>query len=424
MQVITADVVLAGPDLAPVEQGAVLVDGERVAWVGRAADLSPDRYPADTPVRALGPVTVLPGLIDCHVHLAFDGGPAPVTRMLAEDDARLVALMTRNARRLLSVGVTTARDLGDRGYLGVAVRDAIADGTLRGPRLLAAGPPLTVTGGHCWFMGGEVDTEQDVRRTVRRHHKRGVDLVKVMSTGGFMTEGSAPWFAQFEPAEVRAAVEEAHRVGKRVAAHVHGVVGIERALDAGVDTLEHCTFVHADGSRRLVPELADRIAASAAYVSPTWNLLLPLFQEWLPDREYVLEPLHRHGARIIAGTDAGIDHVPHHGFVESLLAMASSGLPNVEVLTAATSRAAEALGLATVTGALTEGLSADLIAVGGDPRHDLAALHDLRLVLARGEPFSPDPLPPIRPLRREDLPAFAFTAPGAGAPPPPETQTA
>jgi len=424
MQVITADLVLAGPELAPVERGAVLVDGDRIAWVGRAADLSPDRYPADTPVLALGPATVLPGLIDCHVHLAFDGGPAPVARMRAEDDARQVALMTRNARRLLSVGVTTARDLGGRGYLGVSVRDAIADGTLRGPRLLTAGPPLTVTGGHCWFMGAEADGEQEVRRMVRRHHKHGVDLIKIMSTGGFMTEGSAPWFAQFEPAEVRAAVEEAHRVGKRVAAHVHGVVGIERALEAGVDTLEHCTFVQADGSHRIVPELADRVAASAAYVSPTWNLLLPLFQEWLPEREYVLEPLYRRGARIVASTDAGIDNVPHHGFVRSLQAMASSGLPTAEVLTAATTRAAEALGLATVTGALTAGLSADLIAVGGDPRHDLAVLHDLRLVLVRGEPFSPDPLPPIPPLRRADLPGFAFTAPGADAPPPPAAQTA
>jgi len=136
-------------------------------------------------------LTVLPGLIDCHVHLAFDGGPAPVARMRAEDDARQVALMTRNARRLLSVGVTTARDLGGRGYLGVSVRDAIADGTLRGPRLLTAGPPLTVTGGHCWFMGAEADGEQEVRRMVRQHHKHGVDLIKIMSTGGFMTEGSA-----------------------------------------------------------------------------------------------------------------------------------------------------------------------------------------------------------------------------------------
>jgi imidazolonepropionase-like amidohydrolase len=164
---------------------------------------------------------------------------------------------------------------------------------------------------------------------------------------------------------------------------------------------------------------APGIAASAAYVSPTWNLLLPLFQEWLPEREYVLEPLYRRGARIVAGTDAGIDNVPHHGFVRSLQAMASSGLPTAEVLTAATRRAATALGLGGVTGALSAGLAADLIAVGGNPRHDLAALHDLRYVLARGEPFTPDPLPPIVPLRREDIPAFAFTKPAAGAPPAP-----
>ena len=252
-----------------------------------------------------------------------------------------------------------------------------------------------------------------MRGTVRRHHKHGVDLIKIMSTGGFMTEGSAPWFAQFEPAEVRAAVEEAHRVGKRVAAHVHGVVGIERALDAGVDTLEHCTFVQADGSHRIVPELADRVAASAAYVSPTWNLLLPLFQEWLPERDYVLEPLYRRGARIVASTDAGIDNVPHHGFVRSLQAMASSGLPTAEVLTAATTRAAEALGLATVTGALTAGLSADLIAVGGDPPGTIwPCCTTCGWCWPGANRSTPDPLPPIPPLRREDLPDFAFTTPG------------
>jgi imidazolonepropionase-like amidohydrolase len=340
------------------------------------------------------------------VHLALDGGPAPVARMVAENDARQVALMVASARRLLSVGVTTARDLGARGYLGVAVRDAIADGTVRGPRLLTAGSPLTITGGHCWFMGAEADTEDDVRRTVRLHHRHGVDLIKVMSTGGFMTVGSAPWHAQFDRAQHAAIVEEAHRVGKRVAAHVHGVAGIGRALDAGVDTLEHCTFVHPDGSHRVVPELADRIAASTAYVSPTWSMRIPQFMEWFPEREWALEPLHRAGARIVASTDAGIDHLPHHGFTGALRAMAAAGLPTAEVLVSATTRAATALGLDAVTGSLTPGLAADLIAVGGDPRHDLAALDDLRLVVARGEEFRPDPLPPIAPLRREDVPAY------------------
>lgn len=415
VRVLTADLVLAGRELAPVEAGAVVVEGATITWVGRRGELSPD-----LPVTALGAVTLLPGLIDCHVHLGFDGGPAPVRRMLAEDDARQVALMLAGARQLLSVGVTTARDLGARGYLAVAVREAIAAGTARGPRLLVAGPPLTVTGGHCWFMGAEVDTTDDVRRAVRRHHKHGVDLVKVMSTGGFMTPGSAPWHAQFEVEQLRAAVEEAHRVGKRVAAHAHGVAGIERALAAGVDTLEHCSFVHADGSHRIVPELADRIAASPAYVSPTWNLRMPQLQEWLGERAWQLLPLHEHGIRLVAGTDAGIDHVPHHGYVGGLRAMAGTGIPTAEVLAAATTRAASALGLDAVTGSLTAGLAADLIAVGGDPRHDLAALDDLRFVLARGREFGPDVLPEIRPLRREDVPdLFTGLAPEPGAPPPP-----
>lgn len=417
MKVLLASRVLAGPDLAAVDHGAVVLDGETIVWVGREADLSVDQYDPAAEVQALGDVTLMPGLIDSHVHLAFDGGPAPVARMMAENDAQQVALMLRSARELLSVGVTTARDLGARGYLDVAVRDAIAAGTARGPRMLTAGAPLTVTGGHCWFMGGEVDTEDDVRRTVRRHHKMGVDLIKVMSTGGFMTAGSAPWFAQFQTEQVRAAVDEAHRVGKRVAAHAHGVEGIERALSAGVDTLEHCSFVHTDGTHTVVPELADRIAASASYVSPTCNFRMSEMRALMPEREFALPELYRRGVKIIASTDAGIDNCPHYGFVGGLLAMQEMGLPVKEVLTAATTRAAEALGLGREVGQLTAGFTADLIAVAGDPRHDLAALHALRLVVSRGVPFTPDLLPPIEPLPAGFASAFTqgHTAPDAYA---------
>jgi imidazolonepropionase-like amidohydrolase len=147
--------------------------------------------------------TIMPGLIDSHVHLAFDGGPNPAARMRAETGEQQLMLMLRSARELLGVGVTTARDLGSRGYLAVAVRDAIAAGLARGPRLVVAACPITVTGGHCWFMGGEADSEDDLRHLVRTHHKNGADLIKVMSTVGFMTSGSAPWYAQFTTAQAR-----------------------------------------------------------------------------------------------------------------------------------------------------------------------------------------------------------------------------
>jgi len=398
MTVLLADQVLAGPDLVPIGRGAVVVDGDRIVWVGREADLSADLHDPVTERHHLGDVTLMPGLLDAHVHLGFDGGPAPVARMMGQSDGQQVALMLRNARELLSVGVTTARDLGARGYLDVVVRDAIADGTARGPRLLTAGSPLTVTGGHCWFMGGEVDTEDQVRHLVREHHKNRVDLIKVMSTGGYMTPGSAPWFAQFDQRHLEAAVEEAHRVGKRVAAHALGVEGIERALIAGVDTLEHCFFVHADGTHRVVPELADRIAASGAVVSPTCNLRLGEMRGLAPEHDFAIPELHRRGVRMIASTDAGITNTPHHGYVGGLLALEGMGLSRDEVLVAATTHAADALGLREVTGQLTAGFSADVIAAGGDVRGDLSRLRDLRLVLAQGCRFAPDPLPVIDPL--------------------------
>ena len=325
MKVLLADRVLAGSDLATIDHGAVILDGDTIVWVGREADLSADQYDVDADVQWLGDVTLMPGLIDAHVHLAFDGGPTPVKRMMAENDAQQVALMLRSARELLSVGVTTARDLGARGYLDIAVRDAIADGTARGPRMLTAGPAITVTGGHCWFMGAEVDSVAEMRQMVRRHHKAGVDVIKLMSTGGNMTPGSAPWHAQFTTEELRVAVDEAHRLNKLVAAHAHGTEGIRRALEAGVDTLEHCSFQTPDGIGAVDPELADRIAAAEVYVSPTCNFRMSEFRVLMPDRHFAVGELYRRGAKIIASTDSGIDHPPTTGTSEGSSRSPSSG---------------------------------------------------------------------------------------------------
>jgi imidazolonepropionase-like amidohydrolase len=375
--------------------GGVLVDQDKIAWVGPAGEFPAAEFPGAQNVR-LGDVTIMPGLIDAHVHLGFDGGPDPARRMMAEDDAHQVALMLHSARELLSVGVTTARDLGARDYLGPAVRDVIADGTARGPRILTAASPITVTGGHCWFMGGEADSIDDIRRLVRRHHKYGADLIKVMSTGGYMTAGSAPWYAQFEEDQLRVIVEEAHRVGKRVAAHAHGVEGIRRAFDAGATTLEHCTFSRADGSRAVDAELADRIAASDSYVSPTINHMIPHIIEATGGKlTFALSELYQRGCKIIVGTDAGVDNNPHYGYPSALAAMVKLGMSNDAVINSATSLAAEALGISELTGRIAAGLDADLIAVGGDPRTDLAVLSDLRLVVSRGVEFTPDPIPEL-----------------------------
>src|SRR5581483_544893 len=230
MRALRAARLFDGADPTLVEHPLVLIED------GRIAAVHPGRRepPPGTEMVDLGDVTLLPGLIDTHVHLGFDAGRTPVARMLADDDTVLVLRMRRAARRALAAGITTVRDLGDRGYLGLALRDWFRAGEESGPEIVAAGPPITVTGGHCHFMGGEADGEIEVRRAVRARVKQGVDVIKIMATGGQMTPGTNPLAAQYTVAELSAAAEEAHRLGRTITAHAHGVAGIAAAVEAGV----------------------------------------------------------------------------------------------------------------------------------------------------------------------------------------------
>ncbi|MGH3289582.1 MAG: amidohydrolase family protein [Streptosporangiaceae bacterium] len=373
-----------------VADGAVVVGDRELEWAGPAAAL-PDQY-ATWPRTDYPGATILPGLIDSHVHLGFDGGPDPAARMRAETDEQQLVLMLRSARDLLGVGVTTARDLGGRSFLAVVVRQAIAAGEARGPRLVVAGPAATVTGGHCWFMGGEADSEDDLRRIVRTHHKHGADLIKVMATGGFMTSGSAPWYAQFTTEQLAVIVAEARRVDMAVAAHAHGLEGIRRAVAAGVSTIEHCSWVTETNEREFSESVAADMAERGIIVCPTINVNAPYVTELtgIAVGENVRR-MWEMGVRMIAGTDAGIDNTPHHQYAGGLAAMVSLlGFSPAAVIAMATTEAAAALGLGAVTGRLAPGYEADLIVVDGDPLADIAALGRLRRVVARGRDYVPD----------------------------------
>jgi imidazolonepropionase-like amidohydrolase len=386
-EVLTAPRVITGDET--VTDGAVVIGDRTVDWVGPAEAL-PAEYVA-LPRMDYPGSTIMPGLIDSHVHLGFDGGPNPVARMRGETDEQQLVLMLHSARQLLGVGVTTARDLGARAYLDVVVRDAIAAGLARGPRMVVAARPITVTGGHCWFMGAEADSEDDLRRMVRTHHKHGADLIKVMSTGGFMTTGSAPWYTQFTAAQLAVIVEEAGRVDKPVAAHVHGIEGIRQAVEVGVTTLEHCSFVTETNERRFDEPLAARIAEQKIFVCPTINVNAPYVAELtgIVVGEHV-KTMHEMGVRIIAGTDAGIDNTPHHQYVGALEYLVTLGFRPGQVLAMATTEAAAALGVDAITGRLAPSYEADLIVVDGDPRTDITVLGKLRRVIARGRDYRPD----------------------------------
>src|SRR4051812_44325800 len=240
---ISAGHVLIGPAGEQLSDGAVLVEGREIIAVGPKRQV--ERLTAlETPRMDHPDGTIMPGLIDCHVHLAFNAGPDPKDALEGMTDAQLVLTMAGRARQLLETGVTTVRDLGDWHRLTVPLRAATAEGQIPGPRILAATTPLTSRGGHCAFLGGEVDDEHSIRELVRTNAAAGADLIKVMATGGHLTpSGPSMWDPQFTTEQLKIAVDQAHQLGLPVAAHAHATDGIAAAIQAGADTIEHCTWL-------------------------------------------------------------------------------------------------------------------------------------------------------------------------------------
>jgi imidazolonepropionase-like amidohydrolase len=301
-----------------------------------------------------------------------------------------------NSRKLVAAGVTTARDLGCRSFLDVLLRHAIEDGLVVGPHLLVATRPITITGGHCWFMGGEADTQKDIRRVARENLRAGADCLKVMVTGGRQTPNSPPmWAAQYSAADLRIIVAEAAARGKHVAAHCPGTAGIRAAAEAGVQTIEHCSFRTTGdiGSGGVEPDILKIMLDNNVSVCPTFAGAFRRYADSLGNAvlEEVLERvsiMHTAGIRIVAGTDSGINLQGlgnrADDYVAGLEMLREAGLSTAQVIASATADAADALGLTAVAGRLATGLRADLIVVRGDPLQKLAALRDLRLVLVSG----------------------------------------
>ncbi len=365
--------------------GSVLIDGALIAQ--GSADESPHR------AIDIEGCTVIPGLIEGHAHLCFNAGANWRAVYDADSPESMLLRMTGVARRMVEAGLTTVRDLGAPTELAVGLRDAIAEGLVVGPSLLVAGAPITTTAGHCYFIGGEADGELAVRVAVRERVKAGVDWIKVMASGGNMTPGSNVNAAQYTVEELSAVVEEAHRLGTRVAAHCHGIEGIKVAVAAQVDTLEHCSFQTPDGAQK-DDRLIEEIARHGIVVSPTVSVGLEQSrgtERW--DRRAALtSALFEAGCEVMMSTDCGIPRVPHESLAGGMRVLADlTGLSAIETLKLATSTSARLLALDD-RGVIEAGRRADLLVVEGDPTEDLGALERVRHVIVNGAIVSAQPI--------------------------------
>jgi imidazolonepropionase-like amidohydrolase len=260
----------------------VLVEGDNISAVGSQKDLGSGEAPGD--VVDLSDKYVLPGLINSHAHLCMPADGTPLAALSTETNEIWLLTAARNARKALMSGVTTVRDCGDRDGLIFQLRRAIEKGLTEGPRIVQSGSFITMTGGHAYQEGREVDGVEEIVKAVRQSFKEGADFIKVMATGGG-TPGTYPEFASFSVPELSAAVETAHRIGKTVAAHCRGIPGICNAIEAGIDHIEHACFELPEFVLQFDPAIADRIAASGIYVTPTIQLYRDMVNDLIEKQE-------------------------------------------------------------------------------------------------------------------------------------------
>jgi imidazolonepropionase-like amidohydrolase len=331
--------------------------------------------------------TVLPGLIDTHVHLGADSEVGALDRLPGYSPEQLDAVIEESLDRQLRAGVTTVRDLGDHQWSVIDQRDRHRQ------RVLGSGPPITSKQGHCWSMGGEACGEENLRRAVRERAERRVDVVKIMASGGFATPGTNVGECQFTEHELRVVVEEAHSHGLPVTAHAHSLASAQQAVAAGVDGIEHLTCL-TDRGMQVPPDLLDALAEADITVCHTLGITQepPPFikQAWekagmsYAGKVSMAGLMYDHGVRTVAGTDGGIAYGKGHGIIAySVADLVKGGVPNAAALAAATSQAAKALSVS--KGVLRPGWDADIIAVQGDPMRDISALHNVTTVIIGGQ---------------------------------------
>ena len=379
-----------------LENQAIVIEDGKIVSVG--PDSNSPAAPGVTTI-SLPNSTVLPGLIDSHVHLTGDLKNIGY-RSLGISLPRATLTGARNARATLDAGFTTVRNVGAEGFSDVALRDAINDGDIPGPRMLVSGPLLGITGGHCdnnllpWeyhvSQDGVADGVEAVQHKVRENIKYGADLIKICATGGVLSKGDDPQASQFTLEEMKAIVADAHRLGRKVAAHAHGAQGILWATEAGVDSIEHGSFINDEAiaamkrhGTYLVPTLylADWFTENAESLHVPADIIAK-GRAVMPAARKNVAHAFASGVKVAFGTDAAV--YPHGLNAREFAVMVKLGLTPLQAIQAATINAADLLGWSDKVGAVEPGKWADLIAVDENPLQNVTALEHVKLVMKGG----------------------------------------
>ena len=394
--VLTGATLIDGKGGAPLQNAAVYIKGERIAWVGSAADLPAEARDAER-IDAAGK-WLLPGLIDAHIHICYNGSDSVFT-LLEKHRDDLVLEAVEICERTLSQGVTTIRDVGGEQYIEMSLRNAINRGFIRGPRMKLSGRVISMTGGHAHFIAREADGPHEMRKAAREQIKAGADLVKLMATGGSATPGQDIHASQLTVEEIAAVTEVAHMMGRPVAAHCHGTGGIRNCMLGGVDTIEHGTYLDEDTADMMVANGAALVLTvgvgnpdlESYPLSPVQQAdaerRKPMIEQGVQQIRKTIALARSKGVFLGCGTDAGGNPLAPHQFAmaRELELLVENDLTALEAISIGTRNNAEILRWADEIGTVEAGKYADLLLLNADPLVDIRNLRDIAAVYKGGE---------------------------------------
>lgn len=377
-----------------IGEGLIIVEDRKIIYAGSAnSDFSRSDLETDGQIIDLEGKTVLPGIIDSHIHSLFDASPDPFSSLESDSDSMITIKAVGFMEETIRNGVVAVRDMGGLDYLEFGLKEAIDNQLIPGPRMQLAGRLITMTGGHGYLIGREVDSPAEARKAAREQLKVGVDFIKIMATGGVMTEGVEPGAPQLTEAEMAAAVAEAHKAGRKTAVHAQGTEGIKNALRAGIDSIEHGVF--------LDDEAIQLMLKNDVYLVPTLSAVHWIIEEGveagIPEfavrkSEAVLashirsfQMAQEAGVKIAMGTDAGTPLNLHGNNLYELELMVEHGMEPLEAIKAATLTGAEMIGLADEIGSLEAGKAAHLLVVDGNPDINIEDIQYIDRVYKNGQ---------------------------------------